>query len=251
MADKSIEVSLQLLVEKAVKSFKEECNKKIEDLKTELLEVKRSQDFISTKYDKLKDEYRYSKLKKTNKKQDAEIKKLKAESNEISAQGAKEASKLDAFEQYGQRQNLEIVGIPVTSNEDINAIEREIAELLQVTISSKDISTSYRLQTKSKSNPPPIIVRFVNRDVRNRIYSNRKNSRNAEFTKLSIKGVEKIFINENLTYLKKNLFWESKQKAKEAGFKFFWTMNGNVFVRKQEDDKPILIRNEQDLDLIQ
>ena len=122
--------------------------------------------------------------------------------------------------------------------------------VLQVTISSKDISTSHRLYTKSKSNPPPIIVRFVNRDVRNRIYNNRKNARNADFTKLSIKGVEKIFINENLTYLKKKLFWKSKQKAKEAGFKFFWTMNGNVYVRKLEDDKPILIKNEQDLDLI-
>ena len=112
VADKSIAASLQLLVEKAVKSFQEECNKKIEDLKTELLEVKRSQDFISTKYDKLKDEY--SKLIEKNKKQDAEIQKLKAESNEMSAQGAKEASKLDALEQYGRRQNLEIVGIPVT-----------------------------------------------------------------------------------------------------------------------------------------
>ena len=81
------------------------------------------------------------------------------------------------------------------------------------------------------------------------IYSNRKNARNADFTKLSIKGVEKIFINENLTYLKKKLFWKSKQKAKEAGFKFFLTMNGNVYVRKLEDDKPILIKNKQDLDL--
>ena len=202
----------------------------------------------STKYDKLKDEY--SKLIEKNKKQDAEIQKLKAESNEMSAQGAKEASKLNALTQYGRCQNLEIVGVPVTSNEDTNAIVQEIAELLLVTISSKDISTSHRLHTKSKSNPPPIIVRFVNRDVRNRIYSNRKNARNADFTKLSIKGEEKIFINENLTYLEKKLFWKSKQKAKKAGFKFFWTMNANVYVRKLEDDKPILIKNEQDLDLI-
>ena len=88
MAYKSIEASLKLLVEKAVKSFKEECNKKIEDLNTELLKVKRSQDFISTQYDKLNDEY--FKLIETNKKQEAEIKKLKAESNVMSAQGPKE-----------------------------------------------------------------------------------------------------------------------------------------------------------------
>ena len=89
------------------------------------------------------------------------------------------------------------VGIPVISNEDTNAIVQEIAELLQVTISSKDLSTSHGLQIKSKSNPPPTIVRFVNCDVRNRIYTNRKNARNADFTKLSIKDVEKIFINKN------------------------------------------------------
>ena len=116
---------------------------------------------------------------------------------------------------------MEIVGIPVPSNEDTNAIVQEIAELLQVTISSKEISTSHRLQNKSKSNPPPIIVRFVNRDVRNRIYSNRKNARNADFTKLSIKGVEKNFINENLTFLKRNYFGSLNKKQRKLDLGFF------------------------------
>ena len=40
------------------------------------------------------------------------------------------------------------------------------------------------------------------------------------------------------------------QKAKETGFKFHWTLNGNVFVRKSEDDKPIFIKNVHDLALI-
>ena len=102
--------------------------KKIEDLKAELLELKRSHDFISIQYDNLKDEY--SKLIETKKKQEVKIKKLKAQSNELSAQGAKEAIKLDALDQYSRHQNLEIVGIPVTSNKDTNAIVKEIAELL-------------------------------------------------------------------------------------------------------------------------
>ena len=90
--------------------------------------MKRSHDFISIQYDNLKDEY--SKLIETKKKQEVKIKKLKAQSNELSAQGAKEAIKLDALDQYSRHQNLEIVGIPVTSNEDTNAIVKEIAELL-------------------------------------------------------------------------------------------------------------------------
>ena len=73
---------------------------------------------------------------------------------------------------------------------------------------------------------------------------------NADFSNFSVNGVESIFINENLTYHKKKPFWKSKQKAKETGFKFYWTLNGNVFVRKSEDDKPILIKNVHDLALI-
>ena len=163
--------------------------------------------FILTQYDNLK--YDYSKLTETNRKQDAEVKKLKVESNKLSAQSAKEATTLDALDQYSGRQNLEIVGIPVTSNEDTNAI---VQELLQETISTPNISTSHGLQTKSKSNPPTIIVRFVSCNIRNKIYSKCKRACNADFSKLSIKGVEKMYIDENLTYLSKRNYFGSLNK---------------------------------------
>ena len=135
---------------------------------------------------------------------------------------------------------LEIVGIPVQKDENTNAIVQEVAKLLKVTITASDkleLETLHRLQTKNELKPPPIIIRFVSRDIRNKLFSNRRNARNADFSNFSVNGVGSIFINENLTYHKKQLFWKSKQKAKETGFKFYWTLNGNVFVRKSEDDK--------------
>ena len=248
VADEKIQDSLKLLVEAAVKSFKQEYDIKMENLKSELAEVKNSQDFISRQYDQLK--VGYSQLLITNKKQETEIKNLKSTAIELSSQVEKEATKLDDFEQYGRRQNLEIVGIPVQKDENTNAIVQEVAKLLKVTITASDISTSHRLQTKNELKPPPIIVRFVSRDIRNKLFSNRRNARNADFSNFSVNGVESIFINENLIYHKKQLFWKSKQKAKKTGFKFYWTLNGNVFVRKSEDDKPILIKNVHDLALI-
>ena len=103
VADEKIQDSLKLLVETAVKSFK-----KIEKLKSEQAEIKNSQIFISSQYDNLKDDY--YQLLGTNKKQENEIKKLKSEAIEFSSQRTKEAIKLDALEQYGRCQNLEIVG---------------------------------------------------------------------------------------------------------------------------------------------
>ena len=247
MADEKIHDSLKLLVEAAVKSFKQEYDIKMENLKSELAEVKNSQEFISTQYDQLKVEY--SQLLITNEKKETEIKNLKSTAIELSSQGEKEATKLDDLEQYGCRQKLEIVGIPVQKDENTNAIVQEVAKLLKVTITASDISKLHRLQTKNELKPPPIIVRFVSRDIRNKLFSNRRNARNADFSNFSVNGVESI-INKNSTYHKKQLFWKSKQKAKETGFKFCWTLNGNVFVRKSEDDKPILIKNVHDLALI-
>ena len=60
----------------------------------------------------------------------------------------------------------------------------------------------------------------------------------ADLSNFSVHGVE--------SYLKKQLFWKSKQTAKETGFKFYWNLNGDIFERKSENDKPILIKNDQD-----
>ena len=47
--------------------------------------------------------------------------------------------------------------------------------------------------------------------------------------------------------MQKRLFWQTKQKAKEKSFKFFWTMNGN----KSDDKNFIAIKCDQDLKLIE
>lgn len=239
--------SIKQLVDDAVNSWKKEYTIEINGLKAELAEVRSSQEFISAKYDELMKNY--DQLAETNRSQETIISQLKNQSTELKTNGAKEASKLDSLDQYGRRQNLEIVGIPITKGENTNAIVTEVAELLQVKIAPGDISTSHRLQSKNDK-PPSIIVRFVNRDVRNNFYKNRKAAQNVDLSKLSVKGVNHIYVNENLTNFRKRLFWKTKQKAKEAGFKFFWTANGNILARKSEDTDPIPINSEKDLDLI-
>ena len=68
--------------------------------------------------------------------------------------------KLNRLEQYGRRQNLEIVGNPVQDGENTN-------------LTPEQISTSHRLPAKNPENLSPIIIaRFTNRDVRNKIYAN-------------------------------------------------------------------------------
>ena len=69
--------------------------------------------------------------------------------------------------------------------------------------------------------------------------------------KFGLKGTTNLFINENLTLLRKRLFWKTEQKVKEAGYKYIWTSNGNIFVKKVDEANPIAVNSEKDLNFIQ
>ena len=81
--------------------------------------------------------------------------------------------------------------------------------MLNVEIAPEQISTSHRLKSKKKGNSDddtrpsstPIIARFVNRDIRNRLYSNRKLARDLDLKSFSVKDTQHIYINENLTHV--------------------------------------------------
>ena len=243
--------SVKQLVDEAIEVWKANYDQEVDTLKAELSELKNSQEFICSQYDVLKEEY--DKLVLTNKNQEAEICKLKSESSDMKKQSIKEMDKLDEVEQYGRRQNLEIVGVPVQENEDTNALVIEVAKLLDVEVPPDQISTSHRLPINPNSKiskTPPIIVRFVNRDIRNKLYANRKLTRSANLNKFSVAGTEKIYLNENLTQIRKKLFWKTKQKAKQMNYRYIWTTNGNIFAKKSDDEITLAIKNDLDLNLI-
>ena len=182
---------------------------------------------------------------------------MKKQIVESKIKGEKEAEKIDSLEQYGRRQNLEITGIPVKKNENTNKIVMEVANLLNVEIFPEQVSTSHRIASRTNKHkdsesqpPPPIIARFVNRDVPNELCYNPKLANNLDLKGFSVEGTQRIFINENLTQARKKLFWMVKQKAKRADYKYFWTMNGNIYTRKHNDSNALIIKGEKDLDLI-
>ena len=171
----STEDKIKELIQKDLKSHEKDYIEEINALKAKIIELKNSQQFLSAQYDQFKTNY--DKLKAKNKNQVTELHDLKSQSAAIKAHNLKEAEKLDATEQYGRRQNLEIKGVPFHEGEDTKKIAIEVAKLLNTMLSPNEISLSHRLPARNGSskssktsmspkddNPPSsIIVRFVNR----------------------------------------------------------------------------------------
>ena len=127
-----LDEKIQTLIEKAVSSWKTKYNEEMNRIKSELALVKSSQEFISNKYEELQTDYK--KLLKTNKEQEKQIEILQKQASKIEDKNMKADEKVDALEQYGRRQNLEIVGIPYTEGENTNHIVTELAKLVEVEI---------------------------------------------------------------------------------------------------------------------
>jgi len=59
-----------------------------------------------------------------------------------------------------------------------------------------------------------------------------------------------IYINKQLTQTNRNLFYKTRTKAREYGYKFTWFNNFMIFVKKSETLNGILIDEEKSLSKI-
>ena len=61
---------------------------------------------------------------------------------------------------------------------------------------------------------------------------------------MKIEGLsDNLYINEHLTLSNKILYKEVRAAAKAKNYKFFWTKNGSIFVRKSDTSRVLLIKN--------
>ena len=156
------------------------------------------------------------------------------------------------MEQYSRRECLEIRGIAADLHyeEDTNDIVVKVAVLMGVEIDGQDISVSHRLpKPKHSDSPPTIIAKFVRRDVRDQVYKSRKNLKDK-----STKDIDhnlpdsKIFVTESLTKRNRELFNKAMTIKRSLDYKFIWTSNGKISLRKDRDSQPKRITTVCDLE---
>ena len=237
----------------------------IESLKTSLASFRKNLESLTVKTDHIigsvayiadeYDEFR-SKISETSGLLQ-DISKLQLSTNKLTARQDSIEFQLDRLEQYGRRENLEIHGVPVAQNENTNQIVKNVASLLNVQLDNSHISTSHRMPVSEKSaklrpkennnKHPPIIVRFSNRDKRNELFAKRKmlkmnrTNTNSAFNHLHVS------LQENLTAYRKMLYNEAKNAQHALNFKFLWTSQGQIRMRRNSDSSVLNVNSLSDL----
>ena len=144
------------------------------------------------------------------------------------------SNRLDHIEQYSRRNNIRILGVKTTPDEDTNEIVCNVAQQIGITLTPCDIDRSHRLR-RPNTNPhdvqsqgsyagaarnvklstPPIIVKFTSYRPKLKMMKNRR----------KLKGTGTVIV-EDLTKKNSNLLF---QTSKHTNVKASWTIDGRVF----------------------
>ena len=151
-------------------------------------------------------------------------------------------------------------------NENTSQIVKDLAKSLNVELDDTHISTCYcvssprtQKSTMRKSytgtprsgnvpsaQHPAIIVCLSNRDKRNKLYGKRKLLNKIQSEKIN-SSLTSTQIRENLTPYQKMLLSEAVKAKKLLNFKFIWTSQGWICLRKDSESRIININLLSDL----
>ena len=152
--------------------------------------------------------------------------------------------KYDDNKQYSRKFNLEIHGIPERKEEGIVQRILDLAKTIDADIQEEDIDICHRLY-KAEGKARPIIVKFTNHDSTYEIYSKRLWLRKVDNREKF--GVERVFINENLTSRRALLYSKVRKRVKDNPVWKTWTMDGKIFLRKAPTGRSIRIKIEDNI----
>lgn len=171
-------------------------------------------------------------------------------------------NKLDSLEQYSKRDNVIISGLRVNHksyaraavqnddqkgesapSDELNTLEDKVVEFLEskkITVNKQTISGCHVIGKGHNTQPPKIIVRFVNRKEKTNLLKQGK----------KLKGTN-VYINEHLTKKNAQIAKHARElrKIKDGDVVDTWSRQCTVFIKMKDDSIKKVTRLEDFVEL--
>ena len=142
----------------------------------------------------------------------------------------------DEFDQQKRNHNVIIRGLK-TCDDYTKSIENMMNIGQEITANTSDIKYVIKLTMKNeKPGTSSVKVCFHNRRLRDEVYGRR----------LKLKGTD-VFVSEDLTQAKSGLAFTARQYARDTPGVTTWTMDGQIYIKDNEESKPRIIHRPADL----
>lgn len=154
--------------------------------------------------------------------------------------------------------DLEISGIPENEHENPQHIVKTLALKMGIDLQDQDVADVFRSGPRhlvadhtenAQRRPRTIVVRLVRRSTRDCLLQAARVRRSLSTSDMGLSGPRcNIYMNERLTKFNRNLLRQAKEEARRLQWKFIWTKNGQILIRRREGETVYRIVSQQDLD---
>ena len=153
---------------------------------------------------------------------------------------------VNSIEQYLRVDNVEVVGLPEPEDnitdeimllEAFNSLDHES----DTVFTSSDIDICHVIPSKRTDGKRVVVCKFMSRKIKHAILKAKKDTRNLKYK------YRQIYINEHLAPENRRLFALASAKKKLLVYKYLWTKNGSVYIRKSDKSSIINITCDDDI----
>lgn len=232
------------------KNLNEDIDLKFKKIESKLIDIhkntgdiEKSMEFLATNFEVMS--------KKVDK-LEQEVKNKQIQINDLE-------DKYENLQRSARSSTLEIRNVPNSTNETKEVFSSYIVQMSDAVgakITSSDIKDIFRVPGKSVTNKPIIAeltttiqkLRLI-KAVKSFNVSNRANKLNAFH--LGLRGHSSpVFVVEHLTSKGNRLHYLARELTRTGQFKYCWTSNGKVFVRKMDGVPLVLITSEEQIEAL-
>lgn len=157
-------------------------------------------------------------------------------------------SKMREYEQVSHANRVRLTNIPYSDKENIFSVIKTIGDFIECSVTEADFDFLYRLKVNRFLQSPPIIIKFVRKELKikffNLFWAKRELVNTNLFSDKTISPM-RIYISEDLGRETYRLFRRGKELQREGKIKSIWTRQGRIFIKKEEGSQPTLVRNEE------
>ncbi|CAG4973418.1 unnamed protein product [Colias eurytheme] len=171
--------------------------------------------------------------------------------------------RLNDSEQQQLLHDVCISGVPETNGENLTHIVMSLANKLSLKLDERDIVSVHRLGRQrnmresssdgavSPARPRTIAVRLTRRHVRDEFLRAARVRRGADTAGTGIGGaVRRFYVNEHLSQYHSRLFYLARERAAAESWRYVWSKEGRIYVRRDPKATSHRIRCEDDISKI-
>lgn len=165
-------------------------------------------------------------------------------------------SELNERDQELLLNDVELSCVPEQQGEAVGHVILTLATKLGVPLTERDVVSATRMgrvpEPREGTAPRPrvIAVRLARRALRDQLIQAARVRRGATTEGAGLPGTpRRFYVNERLTRANRQLFQKAREAARQHGWRFCWTRNGKVYVRKHPGGDAVKYRVHSEDDL--